>query len=421
MEALSVNYCWKQPISDPRLLELAQEAASVYNFAMKTFWKYLDPPKGKSKYLGPYAIQKKIYKKIKRNLLSSASTLAAIQQFSKAFKSYSAAHKEWVKNPKKFTSEPLPPHKEKKQTAIFFKDDTIRLEENELWLSLANGQEPIKVPWNEELGKPRFAVVSWLSRTGWEVSFTFEREVDECELDFLNLMSIDLGSKRIAATFDFHGLYLFSGKKIRSLIRLRNKIDADTMRKLAHYKKHSRKYKHIKQANRKVIRRIQNQINDILHKYSRTIVNRCKKEKIGVIAIGDCSGIHDGTHLGPVVNQTVQQGPEQKLAKQVKYKFAAIGGTVIKIPEYYTSKQCPECSKLNEPNNRDYKCKGKGSCGFEFDRDGVGCVNIWMRHKKVAFGAVLDVVGSLTEPIGLKFHASSQDCLTKVVRRASRL
>jgi len=423
-EALVVNYSWKQQISDPRLLDMARETASIYNLAQKTFWKALDkkkPKKGKKKekdvFLNAYAIQKVMYKKIKRKLLSSDSALASIQQFSKAFKNYSAAHREWKKNPSKFTGEPLPPHKDKETSAIFFKDENIAIKEKELWLRLANGKDPIKVPWNSELGKPKFTIVSWNRYTGWSASFVFQKEVEQSNLDLEKVMAIDLGSKRIAATFDFSGFSLYNGKKIRSLIRLRNKIDADMARKLAHYTKHSKRYKKIRQANRIVIRRIQNQINDILHKYSRTIVNHCKAEGIGTVAVGDCAGIHDGTNLKEST-QLVQQGPEQKLRKQIEYKLAYIGGAVVKTPEHYTSKQCPRCLKLNQPHNRDYRCSG---CGFKLDRDCVGSLNIWMRHKKVAFGHVLDVVGSLTEPTCLRYHASSRDCLTNVVRRASRL
>jgi len=58
-------------------------------------------------------------------------------------------------------------------------------------------------------------------------------------------------------------------------------------------------------------------------------------------------------------------------------------------------------------NNRVYKCS---KCGFSYDRDGVGAINIY----KVSFGldikSNLNVVGDLTTPIGWKYN-TNRDCL----------
>ena len=113
------------------------------------------------------------------------------------------------------------------------------------------------------------------------------------------------------------------------------------------------------------------------------------------IVIGDCSGIHTNTNCGKKNNQQIQQSPEQRLRKYIEYKFESIGGITEVISEEYTSQTCPQCGKRYKPQNRIYKCR---ECGFIYDRDGVGAINIYF--KKVSSDNKMDVVGGLTPPRG---------------------
>lgn len=395
-------------VKDPRLLELAQECSQVYNLSMKTFWEYLD----NDILLSAYKLQEKVYDKFKELKLHSDTKIAIIQQFRTAAKSYFEAKKEYEKHPKKFTGEPKPPKKEKSLFSIIFKEKAINIKKGKLKLSLKQGNMPISIPWDIKLMKPIWAVIKWYRNSGWQLSLTFKTFIEEKFLEQNNLMSVDLGIKRVATTFDGEKVVLYSGKELKSLVNLRNKVNSETTKKLSKLKKHSRRYKKIKRANRKVSYRIENKVKDICHKTSRTIVNYAIEHNIGSIVIGDCAGIHDSPNLGKVNNQAISQGCEQKVKGYIEYKFEAIGGSVRSIPEPYTSKTCPICGKLNEPNNRDYRCSG---CGFEYDRDGVGSLNIWNLErgnlgKKVSFGEYLNVVGGLTPPIGWKYN-SNRDCL----------
>ena len=76
-----------------------------------------------------------------------------------------------------------------------------------------------------------------------------------------------------------------------------------------------------------------------------------------------------------------------------------------------TSRTCPCCGKIkiSSPSGRIFKCRG---CEFEYDRDGVGAMNI---YKKVSYDeqSKLQVVGGLTPPIGWKYH-SIRDCLVTI-------
>lgn len=402
-----INRTYQQQIFDLRLLDLSKECAVVYNKAKEVFWTNLK----QDIWLNDFKIQSQLVEQIQRQNLSGHTYIAAIQQFSKATISWKEAKKAYQKNPTSFSGEPKPPTKDKTLCPIFFKEENIRFKNDYLLLALARGQKPISFKWNIELGKPIFATIFWRRERGWFVSLVLEKQTTPVKLDSRKILAIDLGVKRTATTFDGQNTTIYTGKMVMSLIRLRNKIQGDFSSNLSKLTKHSRRYKKFKKSYRRISTRIDNQIKDILHKQSRAIVNNAQLNKIGTIVCGDCSSIHNKTNLGKETNQFVQQNPEQRLRKHIEDKFEAIGGKCLTIPEHYSSKTCPKCENLNTPNNRNYKCK---SCGFEYDRDGVGSINIYcsykIKHSKNVSFNKMNVVGLLTRPIGWKYK-TNQDCL----------
>jgi len=400
-----VQRSWTQPIEDPRLLDLAKEAAFIYNAALRTFWQFLD----KGKYLNIYDLQGRMAE-FRGPLLYSNTRVAAIQQFSKAFSAYRKAKKAYDKDPSKFTGCPMPPKTEKETQAIFFKNPSIRVRDGFLLLPLSLGNEPIKVRWDINLGKPIWASINWNPISGWELHLVLTRTVQEDgRLDPDKIEGIDLGVKRAATTCDDNGrVVTYSGKAIKSLVREREKLKAKTASKRAGLKKHSYRYRRIGRGLRRKTRRNGNRMKDVLHKASRTMVNDCVQEGVGMAVIGDCSSVHDSPNLGKSNNQAINQNPEQRLRKYFEYKFEAIGGRTASVPENYTTKTCPKCGKINRPHNREYKC----SCGFRYDRDGVGALNIWGLGRQVSLGGAYGALGRrgpLTGPIGWKYK-SCRDC-----------
>ena len=388
------------------ILSLAKESARVYNQSLDIFWANLD----NNQFILSNDIEKLLT--VQRTLLHSQSFQGSIQLASTAVQIYFKILKEYKKNPNKFSGCPRQPKEHKSIQMIIFKKSAIRFKDGFLLLSTKN--EPLKFRWNINKGLPVYATITWKRETGWQLNLVLEREQDVVQFIDDKLIAIDLGIKRIAATYDLDRVILYSGKIIMSLNRLRNKTNAETQSKLSGLNKHSRKYRKIKSANRRVARRINDKIKDILHKYSRTIVNYCVENDIGTIVVGDCSGIHNDPNCGKRNNQSIVQHPEQKLLSYIRYKFEDIGGIVKTIPEAYTSRTCPYCGlvKKTSPNGRIFRCKG---CGFEYDRDGVGAMNIYRNKvsccEKRSFER--QVVGGLTPPIG-SVYKQNQDCLVRV-------
>ena len=390
------TYTYKQPITPtPLLFQMAKESGEIYSKALnlnkehKTFKE----------------ITKICYQDYQENgkVLHSQSAQASYEAFIESLKAYFKALKAFKKNPKKVSGEPKPPRKYKFLFKIEFKKTAIRFKDNFLLLSVKKPNEPIKIPWSKFLPVPHYVIINYNKFEGWNVNFILQKEITEEKLDHNKALSIDLGVKRIATAFNStnNEIKTYSGKEVMSLIRLRNVVDGRIQSKKSYYENGSRKHKKFQRAKRKIIRRIKNKQKDILHKYSRIIVNDCIKNKISKIIIGDNSGTHIDTNKGKQ-NQKIQQNPEQVLAKYIEYKMKSVGGQTNFVPEPYTSRTCPKCQHING-----HKTKGRifvcDACGFKFDRDGVGSLNIFKENVSFDYDKWLDVVGNLTFPIGIKY------------------
>lgn len=303
-----------------------------------------------------------------------------------------------------FSGKPEPPHKERFLKPIYFKNEAIRRKENYLLLSTKKPNEPLKIKWKIDLPTPHFVSIIFDQYTGWKINFVIDFPENQIDQKVENgTMSIDLGVKRIATTFDGEKCTTYSGKTFLSLGKLRNKLQSETQSKYSNTGKESRRRKYLKRAFRKNVKKIKNKEKDILHKYSRMIVNDAIANDIGTIVIGDCSTIHKDTNLGKSNNQKITQNPEQKLKDYVCYKFQSTGRITKVISERRTSKTCPKCGHVHKysPKTRTFKCQ---KCGYIYDRDGIGSMNIYSLEVSSDHAKWLDVIGRMTLPSGVKYY-----------------
>ena len=247
MEEKEILVTYSQSIlnKDNLLLELAKESALIYNKAKNIFWFKFESDQ--KEYLSKYDLHHQIYHQFKNSKLHSDSKQASIYQFSEAVKDYFLALKVYKKNPNNFSGQPKPPKKDKIICPIYFKEKAIRFKNGYLLLSLSQGNKPICIKWNKDLPIPHFAIITYNPKEGWKISLTLVKQIKQEKLDTNKTLSIDLGVKRIATTFDGINTITYSGKEIKSLIHLRNKINSNNQTKLSKLKKHSNKYKTIKQ------------------------------------------------------------------------------------------------------------------------------------------------------------------------------
>ena len=386
---------------DSLTFNLAKESGEIYSKAMLLNRDERKDVKSIEKEMAQFCKQAKF--------LHSQSAQASYQSFITNLLAFFASLKAYKKNPTNFSGPPKPPYRSKFLFAVKFKKAAIHYKNNELTLSTKKPNPPIRLPWDIRLGMPVLVIINYNYSKGWSINYVLEQEFEQVfeqiQLDPEKTMSADLGVKRTATTFDGTTVKTYSGKQTMSLNRLENKIRGKTQKKIKKTKKKGRRRTKILRGQRKVVKRIKNQKKDILHKQSRQIADDAKSQGIKTIVFGDCGGIHTGTNLGKHNNQKVQQNPEQQLRKYVEEKHQRVGGATVVAPEDYTSRTCPCCGyvKAHAVNGRTFRCQ---KCGFIFDRDGVGSINIYQRNvsfdKFDKVSKMLDVVGGLAPPIGVK-------------------
>jgi putative transposase len=142
---------------------------------------------------------------------------------------------------------------------------------------------------------------------------------------------------------------------------------------------------------------MQNQINDILHKYTTHFVGWCLSAGAGTVVIGDLQGIRDRVDYNSTANQKIHQWLFRKISDLIKSKAKVLGIKVDFVSEFYTSQTCPVCGTKHKTLTRNFKCP---KCGLESHRDLVGAFNIRQKYTGESL-----VVGALASPVGVRYNS----------------
>ena len=344
-----------------------------------------------------------IDKKLSNPLLHSQSRQAVRERYFKSWKSYAALKKSGG------VQKPKPPNKRKKYMTTRWKKPAIRFVEGDrlfgkrVELSMAAGQPKIDIPLpsNFDMSKAaHIATIDLCYNYGhWTLHFSYKYETETTETG-QEVIGVDIGEIHPIVSHDGQDTRIFNGRYIRSLYRHRNKVIAEFSQAISRCKRHSKRWWKLTRRKWQRIRKIDSQIKDALHKHTTKFVKYCQTKGIGTIVLGDLTGIRARINYGPSANQKLHQWAFGKIAELITYKAKALGITVKKIDESYTSQTCPKCGNRKKPTNRNYTC----TCGFKYHRDGVGAINI--REKYLGhFGVpVVAEMGSarMTPPLGFR-------------------
>lgn len=280
------------------------------------------------------------------------------------------------------------PYKKKKHFNTKWADLGYKIYENgKIELSLGRGRSPIIVwvkPDNLPEGKIKEIELSY--DNGLHLSMSYDDGKEEKENINTNRVAIDPGEIHSISAFAENGESLIiTGRKTRSIKRLRNKKLGDLQRKMSKCKKRSRQWKKYNRAKRYILSKSDRQLKDALHKTTRQFVEWCKDNEIKEIAMGDVEGVQRNTSKRKKnkkkrrcrkVNQKTAQWQFGQIYKYLEYKLHAEGMSIEKQEESYTSQTCPVCGKKKKVFSRNYKC----SCGYECHRDIHGARNILSKY-----------------------------------------
>lgn len=234
-------------------------------------------------------------------------------------------------------------------------------------------------------GVPKQVTVS-LSAGKWYVSIQTEREVPEPVHPLQTAVGIDMGIARFATLSD--------GSSLRPLhsFRKHEKKLAALQRKAAKRVKFSANWRKLKARIQRLHRKIANVRNDFLHKATTSISKNHALVVIEDLKVRNMSRSASGTLDHPGKNVRVKAGLNKSILdqgwfefrRQLAYKLAWLGGTLLLVPPQYTSQTCSHCGcvdKSNRLSQAKFKCT---ACGFECNADHNAALNILAAGQAVA-------------------------------------
>jgi len=217
--------------------------------------------------------------------------------------------------------------------------------------------------------------IELLYRKGLKLAIKYKEPDIENVILSNNAASIDLGEIHAITSIDTRGnSIIITGRKIRSIKRLRDKELGKLRSKQSKCIKESLQYKKYSRAMYSLKYKTDHQILDAVHKITNLYLDYCLTNKISLIYYGDVDSATRNTknriksHNGEKLNEW----NHGQIIKLLTNKLSRYNIQTIKVPEYYTSQACPACGLLNKPTNRNYICE----CGYIQHRDILGAINI---------------------------------------------
>jgi len=210
------------------------------------------------------------------------------------------------------------------------------------------------------------------------LAITYKEEDKELLLKTSNEVSIDLGEIHAITSIDKLGnCVIITNRKIRGLIRLKDKRKSELLSLRSRCKEGSNRAKKYTKAIYKIRYEYDRKINDAIHKMTRMYVNWCIQNGVSKIYYGDLDSTTRNSkgRLRKATNEKLNMWRYGEIIEKLTYKLNGLGIELEKINEAYTSQTCPNCGKRNKPANRNYVCKNK-KCGYTQHRDVVGAINI---------------------------------------------
>jgi putative transposase len=283
------------------------------------------------------------------------------------------------------------PHRKKKHFNTKWAKDGFRIQnDGKIALSMGISDEKRQLPIvlkidSKKIPKGNVKELEIIWEKGLKLCMAYDDGQEPMENKNTNIASVDMGEiHSIASVVESgHGL-IITGRKMRSVKRLRNKKITELQKKMSKCKKGSRKWKKYNQAKRIILGKSDRQLKDAVHKTTRQFVNWCVENEVKAVVVGDVEGVQRNTSKrkkqkvrSRLTNQKLSQWQFGLILSYLTYKLLAVGISLEKIDESYTSQQCPCCGRRKKTSTRNYSCK----CGYREHRDIHGAKNILSKYK----------------------------------------
>lgn len=212
---------------------------------------------------------------------------------------------------------------------------------------------------------------------GLYLAISYEDGIESKPYHNHHSVGVDPGEIHTLAAFREDGESLIlTGRKVRTIHRLRNKKLADIQRLQSKCKKGSRQWKKYQKAKRYILSKSEKQLRDALHKTTKRFVDWCIEQSVSDVHMGNVEGVQRNTRKKKRVHRKQAQKLSNwsfgKVKQYLTYKLEQQGIKLHLVDESYTSQTCPVCLKRNKITSRNYSCE----CGYEEHRDIHGARNI---------------------------------------------
>ena len=236
---------------------------------------------------------------------------------------------------------------------------------------------------------------------GLKFHITYDDGEVEKSNNFTQSAGVDLGEiHAITACAENGNSVIITGRKLRSIHRLRNKLISKIQKAQSKCKKHSRHWKKLQHKKRYILSKSHHQVENKTHEITKNFVDWCVENEIKHVFCGNPEGVERNTSAKKKINhaqnkkkirkrkvsQKLSNWNFGKIMEILEYKLNAKGIKFEKINEAYTSQTCPNCGQRHKTNNRNYHC----SCGYHAHRDVVGAHNILSLGKTGHFEKICD-------------------------------
>ena len=209
-----------------------------------------------------------------------------------------------------------------------------------------------------------------LSAGEWYVSILTEREVVEPIHPSKSSIGIDMGVAHFATLSDGSTI-----EPLNSFRKYEKKL-AKLQRKQARCKKFSANWQKVKSRIQRLHLHIANARKDFLHKASTMISKNHAVVVLEDLKVRNMSSSKTGGKRKSRLNKSILDQGWFEFRRQLTYKLAWLGGSLIAIPPQYTSQTCSRCGcvdKQNRQTQAKFKCI---ACGFEINADHNAALNI---------------------------------------------
>ncbi|WPS85702.1 transposase (plasmid) [Brevibacillus halotolerans] len=360
-----------------KLFELNRLSANVYNDCLDIAKEY---HKTTGKWIGKTDLQKATKGQYP---MHSQSIQAVCHKYVWARDSIHKAKKQGIKTARY-------PYRQKKHfNTKWAKDGFVVHSNNKITLSLGI--------WNRKRQQPLCVKVAHLPQgTIKEIeliydcklmlAITYDDGKDSESHEGKQVAAIDQGEiHAIASVCENGNSLVITGRKLRSIHRLRNKKLAELQRMLSKCQKGSRQWKRYNRAKQYVLSKSEAQLKDGLHKITKNFVDWCIENHVKEVVIGQLDGVQRYTgkkakskkkRRTRLHNQKVSQWSFGKMQNYLQYKLSAHSVVLTEGDESFTTQTCPVCGKRKKNSSRVYTC----NCGYSRHRDVHGGSNFLSKH-----------------------------------------